>query len=48
VQHYPHLGLSPAVGAAGGTQALVLSLAAGLVPATIACRGRVTDLLRTV
>ena len=48
VQHYPNLGLSPAVGGAGFTLALVLALAAGVVPATIACRGKVVDLLRTL
>jgi putative ABC transport system permease protein len=48
VQHYPNLGLSPLVGSAGFALALLLSLAAGLVPATIACRGKVTDLLRTL
>jgi putative ABC transport system permease protein len=48
VQHHPHLGLSPLVGWAGFALALLLSLAAGLVPATTAYRGKVTDLLRTL
>ncbi len=48
VQHYPNLGLSPSLAALGFALALVLSLSAGLVPATIACRGKVTDLLRTL
>ena len=48
VQHHPHLGLSPLVGWAGFALALFLSLAAGLVPATTAYRGKVTDLLRTL
>jgi putative ABC transport system permease protein len=48
VQQFPNLGLSPAVGSAGFTLAVLLSLAAGLVPAAVAYRGKVTDLLRTV
>jgi hypothetical protein len=48
VQHYPKLGLSASVGATGFALAIVLSLSAGLVPATIACRGKVADLLRAV
>jgi putative ABC transport system permease protein len=48
VQHYPSLRLSASVGATGFALAIVLSLSAGLVPATIACRARVSDLLRTV
>jgi putative ABC transport system permease protein len=48
VQQFPHLGLSPAVGLAGFALAVLLSLAAGLVPAVLAYRGRITDLLRTV
>jgi putative ABC transport system permease protein len=48
VQHYPNRGLSPLMGAAGFVLALLLSLAAGLVPAAIAYRGKVTDLLRTL
>jgi putative ABC transport system permease protein len=48
VQHYPNLGLSAHVSFAGFALALLLSLAAGLVPATIAYRGKVTDLLRTL
>jgi putative ABC transport system permease protein len=47
VQQFPNLGLSPAVGSAGFALALLLSLAAGLVPAAVAYRGKVTDLLRT-
>ena len=48
VQQFPSLGLSPAVGSAGFALALLLSLAAGLVPAGIAYRAKVTGLLRTV
>jgi putative ABC transport system permease protein len=48
VQQFPNLGLSPAVGSAGFALALLLSMAAGLVPAAVAYRGRVTELLRTV
>ncbi len=48
VQHYPKLGLSPLVGGGGFLLALLLGVGAGLVPATIACRGKVTDLLRTI
>jgi putative ABC transport system permease protein len=48
VQQFPNLGLSPAVGSAGFTLAVLVSLAAGLVPAAVAYRGKVTDLLRTV
>ncbi len=48
VQHFPNLGLSPVVGSAGFGLALLLSLVAGLVPATIAYRGKVADLLRTL
>jgi putative ABC transport system permease protein len=48
VQHYPNLGLAPSLAALGFTLALVLSLSAGLVPATIACRGKVSDLLRSL
>jgi putative ABC transport system permease protein len=48
VQHYPSLGLSPLVASAGVALALLLSLAAGLAPATVACRSKVVDLLRTV
>ena len=48
VQHVPSLGLSPAVGTGGFGLALSLSLAAGLLPAAVAYRGRITDLLRTL
>jgi putative ABC transport system permease protein len=48
VQQFPNLGLSPAVGSAGFGLALLLSLAAGLVPAAVAYRAKVTDLLRAV
>lgn len=46
VRDYPRLGLSPAIGATGFGLALLLSVVAGLVPAAVACRGKVTDLLR--
>lgn len=46
VQQFPNLGLSLAVGSTGFALALVLSLAAGLAPAAVAYRGKVTDLLR--
>jgi putative ABC transport system permease protein len=48
VQQFPNLGLSPAVGSTGFALALLLSLAAGLLPAAVAYRARVTELLRTV
>jgi putative ABC transport system permease protein len=48
VQQFPTLGLSLEVGATGFALALLLSLTAGLVPAAIAYRGKITDLLRTV
>ncbi len=48
MQHYPNLDLSPLVGATDFGLALLLSLIAGLVPATIAYRSKVTDLLRTL
>jgi putative ABC transport system permease protein len=48
VQHVPSLGLSPAVAVGGCGLALLLSLAAGLAPAAVAYRGRITDLLRSV
>lgn len=48
VQQFPHLGLSPAVGSAGFALAVLLSLAAGLVPAATSYRARITELLRAV
>jgi len=48
VQQFPNLGLSPAVASTGLALALLLSLAAGLVPAATAYRGKITELLRTV
>jgi putative ABC transport system permease protein len=47
VRQFPSLGLSPAMGSIGFALALLLSLGAGLAPAALAYRGRVTDLLRT-
>jgi putative ABC transport system permease protein len=48
VQQFPNLGLPPVVGSTGFALAILLSLAAGLVPAAAAYHGRVTELLRTV
>jgi putative ABC transport system permease protein len=48
VQQFPNPGLSPLVGSTGFALAILLSLAAGLVPAAVAYRGRITELLRTV
>jgi putative ABC transport system permease protein len=48
VQQFPTLGLSLAVGTTGFALALLLSLTAGLVPAAVAYRSKITDLLRTV
>jgi putative ABC transport system permease protein len=47
VRQFPRLGLSPALASIGFALALLLSLGAGLAPAALAYRGKVTDLLRT-
>jgi putative ABC transport system permease protein len=44
---FPNLGLSPKVGTLGFGVAIVLGFAAGLVPALLAYRAKVTDMLRT-
>jgi putative ABC transport system permease protein len=48
VRGFPDLGLSPAIGGLGFALALVLGLGAGLVPALLAYRARITDMLRQV
>jgi len=45
---YPNVGLTPLVAVLGMGLALVLALAAGLVPAVAAYRGKVTEMLRQV
>ena len=47
MRQFPRLGLSPALASIGFALALLLSLGAGLAPAALAYRGKVTDLLRT-
>jgi hypothetical protein len=48
VRAFPNLGLSLPVGALGFGVALLLGLAAGVVPALGAYRAKITDMLRTV
>jgi putative ABC transport system permease protein len=48
VRQFPNLGLSPAVGALSFGVAVLLGLAAGLVPALTAYRAKITAMLRTV
>jgi ABC-type antimicrobial peptide transport system permease subunit len=48
VRAFPNLGLSPQVGGLGFGVALLLGLAAGIVPALGAYRSKITDMLRTV
>jgi putative ABC transport system permease protein len=48
VQQFPTLGLSLGVGSAGFGVAILLSLAAGLLPAVFAYRCRTADSLRTI
>jgi len=48
VRGFPDLGLSMTIACAGLGVALLIGLAAGLVPALLAYRARITDLLRTV
>jgi putative ABC transport system permease protein len=48
VANYPNLGMSRLVGGLGMGVALFLGLAAGFVPAFLAYRAKVTDLLRQV
>jgi len=48
VRGFPGLGLSVTIAAAGFGVALLIGLAAGLVPAVLAYRARVTDILRIV
>jgi len=48
VRGFPQLGLSPRIGSMGLGLALALGLAAGLVPALLAYRARITDMLRQV
>ncbi len=48
VRGFPNLGLSPAVAALGFGTAVALGLAAGLVPAVLAYRARITEMLRQV
>jgi putative ABC transport system permease protein len=45
---YPRLGLTPAVASIGLGSAVLLGLAAGIVPAVSAYRARVTEMLRQV
>jgi putative ABC transport system permease protein len=45
---YPNVGLTPLVAVLGMGLALVLALAAGVVPAVAAYRGKVTEMLRQV
>ncbi|HEU4401830.1 MAG TPA: ABC transporter permease [Candidatus Polarisedimenticolia bacterium] len=46
VRGFPDLGLSPAIAALGFGLALMLGLSAGMVPALLAYRARITDMLR--
>ncbi len=48
VRGFPGLGLSPKVAATGFSIALVLGFLAGLVPALLAYRARITEMLRSV
>jgi putative ABC transport system permease protein len=48
VRGFPNLGLSPAVGTAGMAMALFIGLAAGIVPALLASRTRISEMLRPV
>jgi ABC-type antimicrobial peptide transport system permease subunit len=48
VSNYPNLGMSPFVGVMGMLVALFIGLAAGFVPAFLAYRAKVTELLRQV
>jgi putative ABC transport system permease protein len=48
VAGFPHLGLSIDIALFGFAVALVLSAAAGFVPAMVAFRARITNMLRTV
>jgi putative ABC transport system permease protein len=48
VRGFPHLGLSPRVAGLGFGVALFLGLAAGFVPAFLAYRARITEMLRQV
>jgi ABC-type antimicrobial peptide transport system permease subunit len=48
VRQFPNLGLSPQVAGLGFAIALLIGLAAGLVPALSAYRARITEALRTV
>ncbi len=48
VRGFPNLGLSPMIAAVGFGMAVFLGLAAGLVPAVLAYRARITDTLRQV
>jgi putative ABC transport system permease protein len=48
VRGFPNLGLSPAVGTAGMGMALFIGLAAGIVPAFLASRTRISEMLRPV
>jgi putative ABC transport system permease protein len=48
VRGFPNLGLSPAIAGLGFVMALALGLLAGIVPAFLAYRARVTDMLRQV
>ncbi len=48
VRGFPNLGMSPLIGGLGMGVALFLGLAAGFVPAFLAYRARVTELLRQI
>ena len=48
VRGFPNLGLSPAIASLGFGMSLCLGLLAGIVPALLAYRARVTDMLRQV
>jgi putative ABC transport system permease protein len=48
VRGFPYLGLSPEVAGLGFAVALFLGLAAGFIPAFLAYRTRITDMLRQV
>ena len=48
VRGFPDFGLQPKIVALGLSGALLLGLLAGLVPALLAYRARITDMLRQV
>jgi ABC-type lipoprotein release transport system permease subunit len=48
VRAFPDFGLQPRIVALGISGALLLGLLAGFVPATLAYRAKITDMLRQV